>query len=55
MTKTKETVVETKEVAETVSAEKAELLKLIERYKVTNPVKYAIKKDALQKQLEALK
>lgn len=37
-----------------VSLGRAELEALIERYKVQNPVKYELKKDALQKQLESL-
>lgn len=54
MIKTKETVVEKVEV-ETVSAEKAELLKIIERFKVTNPIKYVLRKAELEKQLDSLK
>lgn len=54
MTKTKETVEEKLEV-ETVSAEKAELLKIIARFKVTNPVKYVLRKAELEKQLDSLK
>lgn len=34
---------------------KVQFKELIEAYKVQNPAKYAMKKDALQKQLNALK
>jgi hypothetical protein len=47
---------EEKEKEETkVSAEYAELARIIDLYKVANPKKYEMKKDALQKQLDALK
>jgi hypothetical protein len=50
---TPETVVSTEPVVESV--EKAAFRKLIADYKIANPVKYEMKKEALEAQLEAMK
>lgn len=42
-----------KKVTENTSAEEFE--KLVERYKVQNPVKFALKEESLMKKLAALK
>lgn len=60
MSKEKKEIVETDTVEVEVktkeeSAEKQALRAHFEAYKVKNPVKYALKKDAFQKQLDAIK
>jgi hypothetical protein len=63
---TEEETAETEEVEETEEEEKEEIpevlserqikfQKLINKYKVQNPKKYALKKEALEAQLKALK
>ena len=50
----KEEVVEEKEIVQE-SAEKAKLRAHFEAYKLKNPVKYAMKKEAFEKQLASMK
>lgn len=38
-----------------ISPAKAQFLKLIEKYKTQNPIKYEKKKEELQKKLDAIK
>ena len=44
-----------KETTTEVSPARAAFLKLIERYKIQNPVKYARKKEELDRKLAAIK
>lgn len=45
---------EEKKVEKKESAEKIEFRRIIEAYKIQNPVKYELKKAALEKELESL-